>query len=165
MKRFVTTFLSFALLASGTAVAQAPQAPPNNGGMKVIRSGSVPSTKGPDGLFIGTVRLDPLFPAAPPSNVSGAYVTFEPGARTNWHVHPAAQMLIVTAGTGWVEEWGHPVQEVHAGDTVVIPAGVKHWHGATATTAMTHIAISQTIDGKLVDVGEPVSAEQYRLAP
>lgn len=128
----------------------------------ISRAGSQPSAKGPAEYFTGSVRIDPLFSAEPPANVSGAYVTFEPGARSAWHIHPAGQRLIVTSGVGWAQEWGGPIVEIHPGDVITCPPGVKHWHGATPTTAMTHIAITGTVDGKMVEWLEKVSDEQYR---
>jgi len=130
--------------------------------MEIKRIGSRPSAKGPADWFTGAVRIDPLLDAPEPARVAGASVTFEPGARTAWHTHPLGQTLIVTAGCGWVQKWGGPVEEIHPGDVVWIPPGEKHWHGATATTAMTHIAIQEKLDGKPVDWMEKVSDEQYR---
>ena len=125
-------------------------------------SGSQPSNKGPADWFTGTVRIDPLFPAKAPARAAGASVTFEPGARTAWHTHPLGQTLIITAGFGWVQQEGGPVEEVRPGDVVWFPPGVKHWHGASPTTAMTHTAIQEALDGKVVDWLEHVSDEQYR---
>jgi quercetin dioxygenase-like cupin family protein len=130
--------------------------------MDIARAGSQPSAKGPSEWFTGTVRVDPLFTAPPPALVAGASVTFEPGARTAWHTHPLGQTLIVTAGYGWVQREGDPVQEIRPGDVVWFAPGEKHWHGATPTTAMTHIAIHENLDGKTVDWMEQVSDEQYR---
>ncbi len=129
--------------------------------MEIKRSGSQPSGKGPADYFTGAVRVDPLFQATDPARVRGASVTFEPGARTAWHTHPLGQTLIVTSGRGWAQVWGGTVEEIHPGDVVWFPAGEKHWHGATATTAMTHIAIQEALDGKAVDWMEKVSDEQY----
>src|SRR4028118_1862993 len=129
--------------------------------MDIKRSGSQPSAKGPDEYFTGTVRVDPLFEVHDPSRTSGASVTFEPGARTAWHTHPLGQTLIVTDGSGWVQQWDGQIQEIRPGDVVWIPPGVKHWHGATATTAMTHIAIHEALNGSPVDWMEQVSDEQY----
>ena len=129
--------------------------------MEIKRSGSQPSGKGPDEWFTGTVRIDPLFAAAEPSRVSAALVTFEPGARTAWHTHPLGQRLIVTAGCGWVKCHDGPKREIRAGDVVVCPPDEKHWHGATATTAMSHIAIQEALDGKVVDWMEKVTDEEY----
>lgn len=130
--------------------------------MEIKRVGSQPSAKGPADWFTGTARIDPLFQASDPARVQGVSVTFEPGARTAWHTHPLGQTLIVTAGCGWVQRAGAPVQEIRPGDVVSIPPGEKHWHGATPTTAMTHIAIHERLDGKTVDWLEPVTAEQYK---
>ena len=130
--------------------------------MEITRVGTKPSSKGPPEWFTGTVRVDSLFQAPDPALVSGASVTFEPGARTAWHTHPLGQILIITAGAGWVQREAGPVEDVHPGDVVWFPPGEKHWHGATATTAMTHIAIQEKQDGKVVDWLEKVSDEQYR---
>ena len=130
--------------------------------MEIKRVGTQASTKGSVDWFTGTVRVDPLFQAPDPALVSGASVTFEPGARTAWHTHPLGQTLIVTSGLGWVQREGGPIEEVRPGDVVWFAPGEKHWHGATATTAMTHIAISEKKDGRVVDWMEKVSNEQYR---
>jgi quercetin dioxygenase-like cupin family protein len=132
--------------------------------MELKRSGSQPSSKGPDEWFTGNVRIDPLFAAAEPSRVSAALVTFEPGAHTAWHTHPLGQRLIVTAGCGWVKCADGPKREIRAGDVVVCPPGERHWHGATANTAMSHIAIQEALNGKVVDWMEKVTDEDY-LAP
>lgn len=129
--------------------------------MDIRRIGSQPSVRGPEGWFTGNVRLDSMFDAPSPSSVGGASVTFEPGARTAWHTHPLGQTLIVTAGCGWVQRLGGPVEEIRPGDVVCIPPGEKHWHGATATTGMTHIAIQEKLDGKPVEWMEQVTDEQY----
>ncbi|MCJ2125127.1 cupin domain-containing protein [Methylobacterium sp. J-077] len=130
--------------------------------MEIKRSGSRPSGPGPADWFSGTVRIDPLFSAPDPARVAGAHVTFEPGARTNWHTHPLGQTLIVTFGRGWVQREGGPIQEIAAGDVVWFEPGEKHWHGATATTAMSHIAIQERLDGTAVTWLEAVSDDQYR---
>jgi quercetin dioxygenase-like cupin family protein len=130
--------------------------------MEITRVGSQPSARGPGDWFTGTVRIDPLFQPLAPARAAGASVTFEPGARTAWHTHPLGQTLIVTAGCGWVQREGGPVEEVHPGDVVWFPPGEKHWHGATPTTALTHIAIQEALDGKVVEWLEHVSDEQYR---
>jgi len=130
--------------------------------MQITRAGSQPSNKGSPEYFTGTVRVDPLFPVREPSRVSAASVTFESGARTAWHTHPLGQTLIITAGVGWVQREGGPVEEVRPGDVVWFPPSLKHWHGATPTTAMTHIAIQETMNGKNVDWMEKVNDEQYR---
>jgi quercetin dioxygenase-like cupin family protein len=125
--------------------------------MEIKRSGSQPSGKGPAEYFTGTVRVDPLVQAPEPARVVAASVTFEPGARTAWHTHPLGQTLIVTAGCGRVQRWGGEIQEIRPGDVVWIPPAEKHWHGATPTTAMTHIAIQEALDGKTADWLEKVS--------
>jgi quercetin dioxygenase-like cupin family protein len=130
--------------------------------MEITRAGSQASAKGPTDYFTGTVRVDPLFPVRDPGRVSAASVTFEPGARTAWHTHPLGQTLIITSGVGWVQREGGPIEEVRPGDVVWFPPNLKHWHGATVTTAMTHIAIHETLNGKNVDWMEKVSDEQYR---
>jgi quercetin dioxygenase-like cupin family protein len=130
--------------------------------MDIKRSGSQPSRRPPAEYFTGAVRLDPLFAAPEPARVSGASVTFEPGARTAWHTHPLGQTLIVTFGCGWVQREGGPIEEIRPGDVVWFPPGEKHWHGATPTTALTHIAIQEALDGKPVDWLEKVTDEQYR---
>ena len=130
--------------------------------MDIKRSGSQPSTKGPEGHFAGKVRFEPLFHAAGPGRVLGALVAFEPGARTAWHTHPLGQSLVVTAGCGWVQCWGGPKKEVLPGDVISSPPGEKHWHGATTTTGMTHIAIHEQLNGKYVDWLEQVTDEQYQ---
>ena len=128
----------------------------------IRRGGSQPATAGSTDYFTGSVRVEPLLFVIEPSRMAGARVTFEPGARTAWHTHPLGQSLIVTAGTGWVQKWGGPVEEFHEGDVVRIAPGVKHWHGATATSHMTHIALQEQLDGKVVDWMEQVTAEQYK---
>jgi quercetin dioxygenase-like cupin family protein len=130
--------------------------------MEIKRVGSQLSIKGAADWFTGTVRIDPLFQAPAPARVAGASVTFEPGARTAWHTHPLGQTLIVTAGCGRVQRWGGSIEEIRPGDVVWFPPGEKHWHGATPTTAMTHIAIQEALDGKVVAWMEKVSDEQYR---
>jgi quercetin dioxygenase-like cupin family protein len=129
--------------------------------MEIKRSGSQPSAKGPAEWFTGTVRIDPLFDAPAPARTAGASVTFEPGARTAWHTHPFGQTLVVTSGVGRAQRWGDPVEEIRPGDVVWFPPGEKHWHGASPTTAMTHIAIQEKLDGKPVEWLEHVTADQY----
>ncbi|HEY1013920.1 MAG TPA: cupin domain-containing protein [Herpetosiphonaceae bacterium] len=129
--------------------------------MKITRSGAAPSGRGPAEWFTGTVRIDPLFAATELSRAAGNAVTFEPGARTAWHTHPLGQTLIITFGRGWVQREGGPVEEVRPGDVVWFEPGEKHWHGASATAAMQHIAIQEALDGKAVDWLEHVSDEQY----
>jgi len=130
--------------------------------MEIKRNGSQPSNKGPADWFTGTVRIDPLLQPNPPARAAGASVTFEPGARTAWHTHPLGQTLIVTAGCGRAQRWGGPIEEIRPGDVIWFPPGEKHWHGAAPTTAMTHIAIQENLDGKVVDWLEKVSDEQYQ---
>ena len=133
--------------------------------MDIQRNGSQPSMTGPADWFTGAVRIDPLFDAAElegPARVAGASVTFEPGARTAWHTHPLGQALVITAGRGWAQREGGPVEELRPGDVVWFPPGEKHWHGATPTTAMTHLAVQEKLDGKAVEWLEQVGDEQYR---
>jgi quercetin dioxygenase-like cupin family protein len=130
--------------------------------MKITRVGSQPSGKGPADWFTGAVRVDPLFQAPDPALVSGACVTFEPGARTAWHTHPLGQTLIVVSGAGWVQRDGGPIEDIRPGDVIWFEPGEKHWHGATATTAMSHIAIQEKQDRKVVDWMKHVTDEQYQ---
>jgi quercetin dioxygenase-like cupin family protein len=130
--------------------------------MEIKRSGSQPSGKGPAEYFTGQVRIDPLFNPPDPARIATAHVTFEPGARTAWHTHPLGQTLIVTAGCGWAQREGGPVEEIRAGDVVWFPPGEKHWHGATAATAMSHIALQERLDGETVKWLDHVTEEQYR---
>ncbi len=130
--------------------------------MDIVRSGSQPSRPGPAEYFTGTVRIDPLFSPPDPARVAGALVTFEPGARTAWHTHPLGQTLIVTAGCGWVQREGGPIEEIRPGDVVWFAPGEKHWHGARATSAMSHIAIQEKLDGSPVTWMEKVSDDQYQ---
>jgi quercetin dioxygenase-like cupin family protein len=129
--------------------------------MEIKRTGSQPSTRGSADWFTGTVRIDPLIQAHAPARAVGASVTFEPGARTAWHTHPLGQTLIVTGGCGRAQRWGGPIEEIRPGDVIWFSPGEKHWHGAAPTTAMTHIAIQEQLDGKAVDWMEKVSDEQY----
>jgi quercetin dioxygenase-like cupin family protein len=131
------------------------------GAMEIRRAGSQPSGKGPADWFTGTVRIDPLFQATTPARVAVAAVTFEPGARTAWHTHPLGQTLIVTGGCGRAQRWGEPVQEIRPGDVVWFAPGEKHWHGGAPTTAMTHIAVQEQLDGKAVEWLEHVTDDQY----
>ena len=130
--------------------------------MKVTRGGSQPSTPGPAEWFTGTVRIDPLFPVEAPARAAGNAVTFEPGARTAWHTHPLGQVLIVTFGLGWAQRQGGRIEEIRAGDVVRFEPGERHWHGASATTAMQHIAIQEAVDGKAVEWLEKVTDAEYR---
>jgi quercetin dioxygenase-like cupin family protein len=129
--------------------------------VEIKRIGSQPSGKGPETYFTGTVRVDPMFSPPKPARVTGALVTFEPGARTAWHTHPLGQTLVVTAGCGRVQREGGSVEEIRPGDVVWFPPGERHWHGATSTTAMSHIAIQETMDGSAVDWMEQVTDAQY----
>jgi quercetin dioxygenase-like cupin family protein len=129
--------------------------------MKITRSGDAPSGKGPEDWFTGSVRIDPLFAPGEPARATGSLVTFEPGARTAWHTHPLGQTLIITAGRGWVQREGGPIEDIRPGDVVWFEPGEKHWHGATATTAMSHIAIQEKLNGSPVTWMEKVTDEQY----
>lgn len=133
--------------------------------MDIQRAGSRPSGKGPADYFTGSVRVDPLFEAPEPARVAGALVTFEPGARTAWHTHPLGQTVIVTAGLGWAQREGGPVETIRPGDVVWFPPGEKHWHGAAASTGMSHVAIQERLDGKAVEWLEPVTEAQYAAGP
>ncbi|RCW68180.1 (R)-mandelonitrile lyase [Pseudorhodoferax soli] len=143
------------LATAGAAQAQGPAA------QQIARAGSQAAAVGPAEFFTGRVRVEPLWPASAEINASGGMVTFEPGARSAWHTHPAGQRLLVVSGVGYTQEWGKPVQELRAGDTVWCPPGVKHWHGAAPTTAMSHLAVTGTVDGQNVQWLEKVSDEQY----
>lgn len=151
----------WAAIAATTVPSVSAWAKRRGGDMDIKRSGSQPSMTGPAEWFTGTVRIDPLFEPVDPARAVGGSVTFEPGARTAWHTHPLGQTLIVTAGFGRVQRWGGPVEEVRPGDVVWFPPGEKHWHGASSTTAMTHIAIYERLDGKVVDWLEHVTTAQY----
>jgi quercetin dioxygenase-like cupin family protein len=129
--------------------------------MTITRKATQPAVKGSTQYFTGSVRIDPLFQPKGPTRTAGAYVTFEPGARSAWHTHPLGQILIVTAGSGWIQQEGGEKQEIRSGDVIWTPPGVKHWHGATATTAMTHISITEQLDGKNVEWMDKVSDDQY----
>jgi quercetin dioxygenase-like cupin family protein len=154
MKSIALTVSSLLLFASA-ASAQPDQT------VVVTRAGSQPSSAGSADNFTGSVRVESRFQRNAPARIGGGIVTFGPGARTAWHTHPLGQTLIVTAGVGLVQQWGGPIQEIRPGDIVWIPPGVKHWHGATATIGMTHIAIAEALDGKSVDWMEQVSDEEY----
>lgn len=129
--------------------------------MDILRNGSQPAATGSDDYFTGRVRLDQPFKGSGEARVGGAIVTFEPGARTAWHTHPLGQTLVVTEGLGWAQREGGPVEEIRPGDIVWFPAGERHWHGATPTTAMTHIAIAEALDGRSVDWLEKVADRDY----
>ncbi|WP_419720832.1 cupin domain-containing protein [Pantoea endophytica] len=150
--------LTFALAVSAVSAKE------NVSMITILPNGAKPSVKGPADYFTGTVRIDSPFQGTEPAKVGGATVTFEPGARTAWHSHPLGQTLIVTSGSGLVQEWGSTAREIRPGDIVWIPAGVKHWHGAASETAMSHIAIAEAQDGKVVDWLEHVTEEQYSSA-
>jgi quercetin dioxygenase-like cupin family protein len=158
MKMLAAMAALSSLLASAALAQEAAM-------VKVTRVGTQPSTQGPAEYFTGAVRIDSRFQGSAPARVGGGIVTFEPGARTAWHTHPLGQTLIVTAGVGLVQQWEASVQEIKPGDVVWIPPGVKHWHGATAATGMTHIAIAESLDGKAADWLEKVSDEQYGNRP
>ena len=145
--------------------AQAADSGKGSTTLEILRQGSQPPTKGSPDYFIGSVSVDQRFQRPDPARVGGGIVTFQPGARTAWHTHPLGQTLIVTSGTGWVQREGGPVEEIRTGDVVWIPSGTRHWHGATATTPMSHVAIAEALDGKSVDWMEQVTEEQYRRAP
>ncbi|MBY3217666.1 cupin domain-containing protein [Rhizobium laguerreae] len=155
MKPLVAATVSVALCATAALAETNPM-------ITVTRSGSQPSAAGPAENFTGSVRVDSRFQGTTPARIGGATVTFEPGARTAWHTHPLGQTLIVTAGLGLVQAWDGPVQEIKPGDIVWIPPGMKHWHGASAENGMSHIAFSESLDGKSVEWMEKVSDEQYR---
>ncbi|MBE5102320.1 (R)-mandelonitrile lyase [Priestia aryabhattai] len=164
MKILKIVILSLFLLVSASVYAgQALAEEANENSQIITRSGSQASSKGPAEYFTGNARIDPLFSENDSSPDSGAYVTFEPGARSAWHTHPAGQRLIVTEGVGWTQEWGGPVKEIRAGDVVWCPPGVKHWHGASPNKAMTHIALNRAVDGQNVEWLEKVSDEQYSM--
>lgn len=157
--------LSAAVVSCCVLVAIALRAqsqPSSSQAMQIIRSGSQQASKAPADYFTGTVTIEPIFSAHDPSRATGGKVTFEPGARSAWHTHPLGQTLIVTDGVGWIQQWGGPIQEIRKGDVIWTPPGVKHWHGATPASPMTHIAITEQINGKNVEWLEKVSDEQYR---
>jgi quercetin dioxygenase-like cupin family protein len=158
----VATTMVLLLASLNQAQAQAKPADAAAPGQRIIKSGTVASVAGPAENFTGRVRVDPLTATNESINTSTAYVTFEPGARSAWHTHPAGQYLVVTAGAGLTQEWGKPVQELRAGDVVWCPPGVKHWHGAAPTTALTHIAVTGNQAGKSVQWQEKVTDEQYQ---
>lgn len=151
----------FLFVTAGVFAGQALAAEANRSSQTITRAGSQASVNGSADYFTGNVRVDPLFPAKDAAPFSGAYVTFEPGARSFWHIHPTGQHLLVTAGVGRTGEWEGKVEEIKAGDVIWCPAKVKHWHGASPTTAMTHIAITGTMDGKNVVWMEKVTETQY----
>jgi len=154
-------FRIFSTIALSAVTTMTHAAKPSVTAQQITHAGAQASVAGPAENFTGRVRVDPLFPATEAIKASGAYVTFEPGARSAWHTHPAGQRLVVTSGVGLVQEWGKPVQEIHPGDVIVCPPGVKHWHGAAPKTAMTHLAVTGVVDGKSVEWMEKVSDAQY----
>lgn len=169
MRQLAMLAVTTSLLASASTAVLAQAATPvpsgtsqGQGELRIARAGSQPSARGPAEHFTGSVRVDPLFPATAPSRMSGGSVTFEPGARSAWHTHPVGQVLVVTAGVGWVQREGGPVEEMRPGDVVWIPPGLRHWHGAAATTGVTHIALQEQVDGQAVTWMEKVSDAQYR---
>ena len=158
----IATGVATGVAAGMAALCAASPAGAAQPAMTVTRAGTVPSAVGPADNFTGRVRVDMLSPANDSINASSAYVTFEPGARSAWHTHPQGQYLVVTAGAGLTQEWGKPVQQLRPGDVAWCPPGVKHWHGAALATAMTHLAITGTLNGKSVEWLEKVSDEQYQ---
>ncbi len=163
MKLLMASLISLSLSVVTTAQTKTdfPLAANHSPAIEIIRNESQASAKAPAQYFTGSVQVDQLFSAQDPSRLSGGVVTFEPGARSAWHTHPLGQILIVTSGVGRIQAWGGPIQEIRAGDVVRIPPGVKHWHGAAPTAAMTHIAIQESVEGKAVDWMEKVSDERY----
>ncbi len=162
MKVLAVTLISLSLFALVASQAQTNAAKaPTSSSIKIARSDSLQSNKGSAQYFTGSVQVRQLFPAYDPSRTSGGKVTFEASARSAWHTHPFGQILIVTDGTGWIQQWGAPIEEIRKGDVIWIPAGVKHWHGATPSSAMTHIAIQEELNGKAVEWMEKVTDEQY----
>jgi quercetin dioxygenase-like cupin family protein len=163
MKALAVTLISLSLFGSVASLAQTSAAKVTTpSSIKIARSDSLQLKKASAEYFTGSVQVQELFPAYDPSRTSGGKVTFEPGARSAWHSHPLGQILIVTDGTGWIQQWGGPIEEIRKGDVIWIPAGVKHWHGATPSTTMTHIAIQEQVNGKAVEWMEKVTDEQYR---
>lgn len=156
-RQIINAALCAAALQAGAASAEENA----KDGQEISRAGEQASIAGPEQFFTGRVRIDPVWPANEHINASGALVTFEPGARSAWHTHPAGQRLVVTSGVGLTQEWGKPVQTIRPGDVIWCPPGVKHWHGAAPATAMTHMAVTPTLEGKNVDWMEKVTDEQY----
>jgi quercetin dioxygenase-like cupin family protein len=162
MNSLLRITLCAAALQATVATAGEPEASTTGAAQKITRAGSQPSATGPSDFFTGRARIDPVWLADNNINASGGLVTFEPGARSAWHTHPAGQHLLVVSGVGLTQEWGKPVQEIRTGDVVWCPPRVKHWHGASPTTAMTHLAVTGTVDGKNVTWMEKVTDEQYK---
>ena len=159
--KFFLILTAFALTVFTGVFAEASAAEENKAGQVIYRAGTQASVKGSPDIFTGNVRVDPLYPAGNGMRSIGGSVTFEPGARSNWHIHPVGQALIVTSGVGLTQEWGKSIREIRAGDVVGCPAGVKHWHGAWPNSAMTHIAVTEDKDGSCVQWLEKVTDEQY----
>ena len=164
MKPYATALISLLLSATPQAQTAVPQVPSRStaGSIQITPRGSQQPGKAPAEHFIGSVTIEPVFSPHDPSRASGGKVTFQPGARSAWHKHPLGQILIVTDGTGWIQQWGGPIEEIRKGDVIWIPAGVKHWHGATSNTEMTQIAIQEQLNGIAVEWMERVTEEQYR---
>jgi quercetin dioxygenase-like cupin family protein len=170
MKLIAATIMSLFMLVASGAIGQTTSesgtsqtAPAHNSQtITITRSGLQQPNKGSAEHFTGSVEVQQLFPAHDPSRTSGGRVTFEPGARSAWHTHPLGQILIVTDGAGWIQRWGGPIEEIRKGNVIWIPAGVKHWHGATPNTRMTHVAIQEELNGKAVEWMEKVTDGQYR---
>jgi quercetin dioxygenase-like cupin family protein len=163
MKVLAVALISLSLFASVASQAQTGAAKaPTSTSIKIARSDSLQAKKGSAEYFTGSVQVQELFSAYDPSRTSGGKVTFEPGARSAWHTHPLGQILIVTDGAGWIQQWGGSIEEIRKGDVIWIPAGVKHWHGATPSTSMTHVAIQEQLNSKAVEWMEKVTDEQYR---
>ncbi|MFJ2969437.1 (R)-mandelonitrile lyase [Pseudomonas fulva] len=154
--------LALCVVCMQAGLASAAQSPQRE--QQIVRAGEQASMAGPERFFAGRVRIDPIWPADEHINASGALVTFEPGARSAWHTHPAGQRLVIISGVGLTQEWGKPIQVIRPGDVVWCPPGVKHWHGAGQTTAMAHMAVTPTLDDKNVNWMEKVSDEQYSKA-
>jgi quercetin dioxygenase-like cupin family protein len=159
MKKIILAVLGFMLLALASVNAQAGAG--TGAQIDIVRPGSMPSTRGSPPNFTGSVRVDGIIPNGHPSNISGGVVTFEPGARTAWHSHPKGQRIIIIHGVGWVQQWGGPKLEVRPGDVVWFPPNIKHWHGATATTGMSHYSLAEIYEGRSSDWMEPVTDAQY----
>ena len=160
-----TSVISLAALLICGATTMAAEAQTKTEGITITRAGEQASVSGSPNTFAGRVRIDQMFAAQPPAHLGGALVSFEPGARTAWHTHPLGQTLIVTTGVGWVQEWGKPIREIRPGDVIWIPPNIKHWHGASSTAGMSHLAIAENLDGRSVTWMEQVSEEQYLGAP
>lgn len=161
MKKSLPQAVLCALVAQSSIAGAADAADTGKRAQQITRAGTQHSVPGPDAFFTGRARIDPVWPASDHINASGGLVTFEPGSRSAWHTHPAGQQLVVVSGVGLTQEWGKPVQEIRPGDVIWCPPGVKHWHGAAPHTAMTHLAVTGTVDGRNVEWMEKVSDDQY----